>query len=219
MRKFIVIITLLYTAAAVAALGFISNWFRAELMPGGSVIVTTLLVGIPVVLLVATIAYWRYSERLAFVLAAVILGSAGYTVKTHHDAYGEWLPSLATADLETSGTARLDANGRDLSYRLELRNPGTIRHREYLVVTRAGKNRRIRLPLFDDARSGYVGAKTPGDWIVLHPTTDADVYRVETGRFLFVRKSFLVNLQTGKVTTLAKNAGGAGGDGSPKLQR
>ncbi|MDH5512579.1 MAG: hypothetical protein OEY27_05115, partial [Gammaproteobacteria bacterium] len=76
-------------------------------------------------------------------------------------------------------------------------------HREYLVVSRGGKDRRIRLPLFDEARSGYVSAKTPNDWIVLHPTEDADVFRAETGRFLFVRKSFRVNLRTGEAAALA----------------
>ena len=123
--------------------------------------------------------------------------------KTHHDAYGEWFPSLASAEVETSGTASLNANGQNISYRLELHNPGTVAHREYLVVTRGGQERRIRLPLFDDARSGYVSAKVPSDWIVLHPTEDADVYRAETGRFLFVWKSFRVNLRTGEVSALA----------------
>jgi hypothetical protein len=56
--------------------------------------------------------------------------------------------------------------------------------------------------LFDDARSGYVSAKTPNDWILLHPTEDKDIYRAETGRFLFVRKSFRVNLRTGEVAAL-----------------
>ena len=123
--------------------------------------------------------------------------------KTHHDAYGEWLPTLASAEVETSGAARLNANSGDLLYRLELHNPGTVTHREYLVVTRGGQERRIRLPVFDDARSGYVSAKVPSDWIVLHPTEDTDVYRAETGQFLFVRKSFRVNLRTGEVKALA----------------
>jgi hypothetical protein len=90
-----------------------------------------------------------------------------------------------------------------LSYRLELHNPGTVAHREFLIVTRGGQERRIRLPVFDDARSGYVSAKAPSDWIVLHPTSDADVVQAETGRFLFARKSFRVNLRTGEVSALA----------------
>ncbi len=203
MRKLIVVITLLYTAAASAVLGFLSNWFREGLTFGQSAIVTTLVVSLPVVLLVAIIAYWKYSERLTLLLVAVIVGSAGYVLKTHHDAYGEWFPTRGAADIETSGTARLSTPGGDLSYRLELHDPGTVGHREYLIVTRGGKDQRIRLPLFDEARSGYVSAKTPNDWIVLQPTADADVYRVETGRFLFVRKSFRVNLQTGEATVLA----------------
>ncbi len=203
MRKFVVIITLLYTAAAVAALGIISNWFRDQLTLGESVIVTTLLLSLPAVLIVAVIAYWNeHNQWFTLVLVVVILGSSGYVIKTHHDAYGEWLPSLASAEVETSGTATLNTNGQNISYRLELHNPGTVAHREYLVVTRGGQERRIRLPVFDDTRSGYVSAKTPGDWIVLHPTADADVFRAETGRFLFVRKSFRVNLRTGEVTSL-----------------
>ncbi len=204
MRKFIVIITLLYTVAAVAALGFTSNWFRDQLSLGESVIVTTLVLSLPTVLILAVIAYWNdHNQWFTLMLVVVVLGSSGYVIKTHHDAYGEWFPSLASAEVETSGTAKLSTNGQNLSYRLELHNPGTIAHREYLVVTRGGQERRIRLPLFDDARSGYVSAKAPSDWIVLHPTEAADVYRAETGRFLFVRKSFRVNLRTGEVTALA----------------
>ena len=201
MRKFVVIITLLYTAVAVAALGFLSNWFREGLALGESVIVTTLLLSLPAVLLVAVIAWWKDNEWLAVVLMAIILGSSWYVAKTHHDAYGEWLPSLASAEVESSGDAALNTNGQNISYRLELHNPGTVAHREYLVVTRGGQERRIRLPVFDDTRSGYVSAKTPGDWIALHPTADADVVQAETGRFLFVRKSFRVNLRTGEVTS------------------
>ena len=204
MKKFIVIITLLYTVAAVAALGLISNWFRDQLTLGESVIVTTLVLSLPTVLILAVIAYWNeHNQWFALLLVVVILGSSGYVIKKHHDAYGEWLPSFASAEVETSGTATLNANGQNLSYRLELHNPGTVAHREYLVVTRGGQERRIRLPVFDDTRSGYVSAKTPNDWIVLHPTTDAGVIQAETGRFLFVRKSFRVNLRTGEVTALA----------------
>ncbi len=204
MRKFIVIVTLLYTVAAVAALGFISNGFRETLALGQSAIVTALVLSLPAILLLAVIAYWKYyNEWLAFLLVAIILGSAGYVLKTYHDAYGEWLPSSVSADTVSSGNAVLRANGQTLSYRLELDNPGTVTHREYLVVTRGDKEQRIRLPLFGDARSGYVSAKSPSDWIVLHPTADADVIRVETGPFLLIRKSFRVDLRTGKVTALS----------------
>ena len=200
MRKFIVIITLLYTAAVATALGFLSDWFREGLTLGESVIVTTLLLSLVAALVVAVIAWWRDNEWLAVVLVAIILGSGWYVAKTHHDAYGEWLPSLASVEVETSGTAVLNAHGRTIRYRLELHNPGTVSHREYLIVTRDGRERRIRLPVFGDARSGYVSAKNPNDWIILRPTADANVYTAETGRFLFVRKSFTVDLQTGKVT-------------------
>jgi hypothetical protein len=148
-------------------------------------------------------AWWKYNEWLTLLLVAVILGAGGYVLKLHHDAYGEWLPTHVSADTETSGTAVLNAHGQTVRYRLELHNPGTVAHREYLVVTRAGQERRIRLPVFGDARSGYVSAKTPNDWIVLRPTPDANVYTAETGQFLFVRKSFQVNLQMGEAVALS----------------
>ena len=173
-------------------------------MLGESVIVTTLVLSLPTVLILAVVAYWNdHNQWFTLLLVLAILGSSGYAIKTHHDTYGEWLPSPASADVETSGAATLNTNSQNISYRLELHNPGTVAHREYLIVTRGGQERRIRLPVFDDARSGYVSAKTPSDWIVLHPTEDTNVYRAETGRFLFVRKSFRVNLRTGEVTALA----------------
>lgn len=208
MRKFIVIVTLLYTTAAVALLGFVSNWLHDPLSLGGSVIVPTLVLGIPVVLLVAVIAFRRDNEWLTLALAAIVLGSSAYVAHAHRAAFGTWLPTLATEDLETSGTALLNAKGQTIRYRLELHNPGTVSHREFLVVTRGGKDQRIRLPVFDDARSGHVSAKTPNDWIVLRPTPDANVFHAEIGRFLLAQKSFRINLQTGEVTTLsAKPAG------------
>lgn len=203
MRKFIVIITLLYTVAAVSALGFISNWFREGLAFGESAIVTVLAASLPAVLLIAVFAWRQYNEWLTLLLVAVILGAGGYALKLHHDAYGEWLPTQLSADTESSGTAVLNVHGQTIRYHLELHNPGTVSHREYLVVTRAGRDQRIRLPLFGDARSGYVSAKTPGDWIVLRPTADANVYTAESGQFLFLRKSFTIDLQTGKVTAVS----------------
>ena len=208
MRKFIVIVALLYTTAAVVVLGFISNWLRDSLLLEGAVIVPTLVFSIPVVLVVAVMAYRRENEWLTVALVAIVLGSGWYAAKTHRDAYGEWLPSLASVEVETSGTAKLNTRGQDLLYRLELHNPGAITHREYLVATRGSTEQRIRLPVFDDARSGYVSAKTPNDWIILHPTPDTNVYRAEIGRFLFVRKTFQVNLQTRAVKTIATKPAG-----------
>ncbi len=205
MKKLIVLSTTLYTVAAIVALGFISNWFRDELTFGESAIMTTLILSLPTVLILAIIAYWNeHNQWLTLLLVVVILGSSAYVIKTHHDAYGEWLPSPAPQDVETSGNATFNNNGQNFSYRLELHNPGSVAHREFLIVTRDGKERRIRLPIFDDARSGYVSAKTPSDWIVLQATEDTNIYRAETGRFLFAHKSFRVNLQTGKVIVLSE---------------
>ena len=78
MRRFVIIITLLYTAVAVAALGFLSNWFREGLALGESVIVTTLLLSLPAVLLVGVIAYWNeHNQWFTLLLVVVILGSSG----------------------------------------------------------------------------------------------------------------------------------------------
>ncbi|MEX2164410.1 MAG: hypothetical protein WD823_09230 [Sulfuricaulis sp.] len=208
MRKFIVLVTLCYTTATLVVLGFVSNWLRDSLLFEGSVIVPTLVFSIPIVLVVAVMAYRRENEWLTVALLAIVLGSGWYVAKTHHAAYGEWLPSLATAEVETSGTTVLNAHGQTIRYRLELHNPGTITHREYLVVTRGGTEQRIRIPIFDDARSGYVSAKAPNDWIILHPTPDTNVYRADIGRFLFVRKSFQVNLRTRAVKTIATKPSG-----------
>jgi hypothetical protein len=203
MRKLIVIVTLLYTAAAVAALGWLSDGFREVSFLTGSPIAVALAAGVPSALIVAVIAYRQYNEWLVLVLLAIVIGSSGYVANVHHERFGTWLPAIASAEVASSGTATLTAHGQTLRYRLDLHDPGTVAHREFLVVTRGGKESRLRLPIFDDARSGYVSARSPDDWIVLEPTADADVYRVRTGEFLIVRKEFRVNLGTGEVTTRA----------------
>lgn len=208
MRKFIVIVALLYTTMVVVVLGFVSNWLRDSILLEGSVIASTLIFSIPVVLIVAVMAYRRENEWLTLALVVIVLGSSAYVGKAHRDAFGTWFPTFSSGTVESSGTAVLNALGQTLQYRLELHNPGTLTHREYLVVKHGATDRRIRLPVFDDARSGYVSVKMPSDWIVLHPTSNPKVYRVEIGRFLFVRKSFQVNLQTGEVTTLATKPAG-----------
>ncbi len=206
MRKLIVTVTLLYSALALAGLWLFSNGFRDVAFLAGSVIAITLVAGIPAALIVAVIAYRQYNEWLVLVLLVIVVGSLGFVAKKHHDAFGSWLPSLPAGEAVSSGDATLNAHGGTVRYRLELHDAGGVSHREYLVVSRGGKEQKIRLPLFDEARSGYIGPKTPADWIVLKATDHADVYRVETGRFLLVRKSFRVNLKTGEVTILA--AGG-----------
>lgn len=201
MRKLIVLVTFTYLALALAGLWLISNGFRDVAFLTGSTIAISLVAGIPAALMVAIVAYRRYSEWLVLVLLAIVIGSLGFAIKQHHDAYGRWLPSPA-GEVVSSGDATLKAHGGTIRYRLELHDAGAVSHREYLVVARGGKERKIRLPLFDEAKSGYIGPKTPADWIVMTVTGDADVYRVETGRLLLTRKSFRVNLKSGEVATL-----------------
>ena len=77
MKKLIVISTALYTFAAIAALGFISNWFRDELTFGESAIMTALILSLPSVLILAVIAYWNeHNQWLTLLLVVVIIGSS-----------------------------------------------------------------------------------------------------------------------------------------------
>jgi len=202
MRKFVFIVTLLYTVAVAGLLWVVSDGFRESLLFGQSVIVTTLAASAIVAVLVAILAWWKENEWFAVLLVGVIVGSGWYAANTHHEAYGEWIPSRFSSGTERSGLATLNASGENITYQMELRNPGTISHREYLVVHRGGLEKRIRLPVFEEKRSGYISAKKPEDWIVLRPTETPDVYRVEIGTFLFVKKAFRVNLQTKKVATI-----------------
>ena len=208
-RKRIVLISLLYIVAAGAMLGLLSDWFREDLVLAGPMIKISLVASLPLILTVAAIAFWRhYDHRLTLLLIAIVLGAVGYVVWTHHEAFGTWVPPLPIVEVETSGTAVLNAHGETIRYRLELHDAGTVWHREYLIMRRGGNDTRIRLPVFGDERSGHVSAQTPNDWIVLHPTADPNVYRAETGRLLLVQKSFRVDLRTAEVTRLAAKPAG-----------
>jgi hypothetical protein len=201
MRKLIVTVTLLYLAIALAVLGLLSNGFVDVAFLTGSPIAITLTAASPAALVVAFVAYRQYNEWLVLVLLAIVIGSLGFAIKKHRDAFGLWWPSLPAGEVVSSGVATLNAHGEALRYRLELHDAGGVSHREYLVVSRGGKEQKIRLPLFDEARSGYLSPKSPSDWVVLKATDQVDVYRVETGRFLLTKKSFRVNLKSGEVAT------------------
>jgi len=202
MRRLIVLVTVVYVALALAALGYLSNGFREIAFLAASPMALALAAGVLPALGIAVIAWLRLNEWLVLVLIAIVAASVGMAVKFHHDAYGEWLPSVTSGEVVSSGDATLQANGQTLRYRLELHNPASVGHREYLVVSTDGKEKRIRLPLFGEAKSGYIGPKTPADWIVLKPTETRGVVEAETGRLLLVQKRFRVNLATGEVAPL-----------------
>jgi hypothetical protein len=207
MRKFIAIVTLLYLAAVAGALAFLSHGFSEDISFEGSVVIAPLAISGLVVLIVAVFAFWQRSRSLTTVLVAVAIGSIVYIGNVHHDAFGAWFPSLTPETaIESSGVATLNAHGQTVRYRLELHNAGEVNHREFLFVARGGREQRIRLPLLDDAGSGFVSAKKPNDWIVLLPTNDADIYDAKSGRLMLAQKSFRVNVRTGQVTVKSNPA-------------
>jgi len=200
MRKIILLVTLLHLALAATGIAYISNWFRDDLLMHRSVFLVPIVISSVSVLIVAVFAFWQRSHFLTLGLVVIAAGSAAYIGNLHHDTYGSWFPTFAPAQVESSGVAILKTHGETLRYSLELHNTGEATHREILVVTRHGQDRRIVLPIFSDNQSGFVSPKTPQDWILLNSTGDADVFDVRTGRLLMVRKSFRVNLRTGEVT-------------------
>jgi hypothetical protein len=200
MRKFIALVTALYLAAVAGALAFLSHGFSEDISFEGSVVIAPLAISGLVVVVVAVFAFWQRSRSLTTVLVVIAIGSIIYIGNVHYDSFGSWFPSLTPeAAIESSGVATLNAHGQTVRYRLELHNVGEANHREFLFVARGGREQRIRLPLLDDTRSGFISAKTPNDWIVLLPTGDADVYDANSGRMMLVKKSFRVNVRTGQV--------------------
>lgn len=199
MHKAVLILSMLYLAAVAAVLGYLSDWFSYPRALGDSFLVLPLAVGAVAVLVVMLFAVGRKDFVLDVLPLFIVAGSLAYVANEHHSVYGSWLPDLFENRIETSGEASLSAHGQTIRYRLDLHYPGTAAHREYLVVTRNGAEQRLRLPLFKDARSGYVSPKQPRDWIVLRATTDPEIFEADIGRLLLVPKSFRFNLQSGAV--------------------
>jgi hypothetical protein len=199
MRKAIFVLSVLYLAAIVAALGYLSDGFTYTRALHESFIVLPLALGAVAMLVVILLAIGRKDFLWDMLSLFIVLGSLAYVVNEHHSTYGSWLPDFFEGRVETSGDASLLAHGQTVRYRLDLHYPGTVVHREYLVVTRDGTEQRVRLPLFKDTRSGYVSPKQPADWIVLRATADREVFEAETGRLLLTPRSFRVNLASGTV--------------------
>jgi hypothetical protein len=202
MRKFVLILSVLYLVAVVAAFGYLSDWLNYPRALQESFVVIPLAVGAAAVLVVLVLAIGRPDILWDMLLLAAVLGSVGYVANENHNLYGSWWPDVVPMRTESSGEGTLRAHGEDISYRLELHHPGSLAHREYLVLRRAGREQRLRLPLFRDTRSGYVSAKQPSDWIVLRAGKEAEVFELETGRLLLVSMRLQVNLASGEVSAL-----------------
>ena len=198
MHKAILTLSVLYLAAIMAAFGYVSDWFSYP-RALESFFVFPLAVAAVALLVIMLFAVGRKDFLWNVLALFIVVGSFAYVANEHHGLYGSWLPELMESRVETSGDAVLTAHGQTIRYRLEMHHPSSVVHREYLVVTRASTEQRVRLPLFQDTRSGYVSPKQPADWIVMRATTDSEIFEADTGRLLPAAKSFRINLQSGSV--------------------
>lgn len=201
MRKLVVAAVLLYAAGAIAMICLLSNWFRYSLSLEAMLVAAVIITGGTVVLTVGAIAFKRPSRALVIMLLVTVLGFCAWITAMHRSEFGTWIPPLQFHHVVTSGYATLATRGEMLRYGVELRDPFSSAHEEYLVVDWSGGKREIRLPIFDHAPSGYGGAAETRDWVVLLPTDNENVFVAQIGSYLS-DKRFRVDISTGDVTVL-----------------
>jgi len=185
----------IYLVSVLLLAGLLTNWFRYSPSLQDALVLKPLVVISLVVVAVHLIAVFfrkgslliRMAPLTATLVAMGILSFFMYTVQ------GRFLPSWQTAHLERNGFQYLKSEGGEISYYLELKNPFANSHREHLVITRHGREIRIRLPLFGEPKGGYPSPNRPADWCTLEKTEDPDIYLLHTAPALR-KASFQINL-------------------------
>ncbi len=203
MRKFVIASVSVYVAGMMSMLGLLSNWFRYGLSLEAMLVSAVIVGGGVAVLVVASVAFKRPCRATIVVLCVAELGSAACAGALHRNAFGTWTPPLQLHHIEASGYATLETRGQLLRYAVELRDPFSSVHEEFLVINRRGDELRIRLPIFAEIPGGYFAATQPQDWVVLLPTDDKNVFIAEIGSSLS-EKRFRVDLTSRAVTVLPK---------------
>jgi hypothetical protein len=194
------VLTLLLSLIAVAfgalLCGLLSNWFRYELSLEATLVLATALAAVLVTGGTAYVAYRRASAVHLGAAALAMAAGIGLVLVVHHQAIGG-LPRFYLAHTERSPHAVLQTRAGAVTYWIELENPFSSRHEEFLVVASPQK-KRIRIEALRGPAGGFASAAVPEDWGTLSMTDDPGVVILTLGRHLSASsEQFRIDLGSG----------------------
>lgn len=173
--------------------GLLTNWFRYKLSLEATFVVVPLVVGAFISILLAVVAYTKGSPKIFFGAVAVALVAAGIVVIVQMHVFGQ-IPTFFTKHIEKSPVGCLVTPQGDLEYWIELENPFTSAHREYLLVRRGHEQYRVPVPIFDSTQAAFVSPVNVTDWGRLEVTTNPEIFILILGPSLIREGRFQINL-------------------------
>ena len=200
-RTCALLLGLLAVAAAVVLLGLLTNWFRYALSLEATVVVAVTVLAVFVVGWVSYLSYMRNSAALLGLDAVVVAASIAVVLLIHREALGG-LPRLYVAHKEKSPPAVLQTTQGPFKYWIEIENPFSARHAEFLVFEN-GSAKRIPIQVFAGPATGYTSATKADDWGTLSSTSDPNVAILTLGpRLSPSGGKFRIDIESGTASRL-----------------
>jgi hypothetical protein len=176
---------------AVLLTGLLTNWFRYGLSLEATLVVACALIALLPVCGISYLAYTRNSIRYLRLDIAAIFLSVVIVLYVHHEAIGG-LPAVYARHIEKSPPEMVHTARGPLKYWIELENPFSAGHAEFLVVAN-GSPIRIPIRVFGEQPVGYASALKGSDWATLRVISE-DTAVLTLGARLAAGKQFRVHL-------------------------
>jgi hypothetical protein len=203
-RTCALLLGLLAVAAAVVLLGLLTNWFRYALSLEATVVVAVTVLAVFVVGWVSYLSYTRNSAALLGLDAVVVAASIAVILLIHREALGG-LPRLYVAHNEKSPPAVLQTTQGPFKYWIEIENPFSAGHAEFLVFEN-GSAKRIPIQVFAGPATGYMSGTKADDWGTLSSTSDPNVAILTLGpRLSPSGGKFRIDIESGTASRLPSN--------------
>lgn len=182
-------------------LALLTNWFQESLSLEGSMVALPLIVAVALVTVLAAVSYFFNSKYFLWAALVAAVAGGGFVVHRQLDAFGG-MPSFYMTRVNKSPMGIIKSPKGEIDYWIELINPFTKRHREYLMVKQGDTFHSIQVPIFLGPAKGYVEASKVEDWGKLAKTTKRDVFIFTVNKAFSPAGRFRVNLATGKVVKI-----------------
>jgi hypothetical protein len=195
---------LLGVAVAVILLGLLTNWFRYALSLEATVVVAVTVLAVFIVGGVSYLSYMRNSAAFLGLDAVVVAASIAVVLLIHREALGG-LPRFYVAHKEKSPPAVLQTTQGSFKYWIEIANPFSARHAEFLVFGN-GSAKRIPIQVFAGPATAYMSATKVDDWGTLSSISDPNVAILTLGpRLSPSGGKFRIDIESGTAGRLRGN--------------
>ncbi len=186
---------------SVSYLAILTNWFQEGLSLEASMVATPLFINAALTTFLTVWAYFSQSKVLLWMgfLAAIIGG--GFVVHRQMVVFGE-MPSLNMNQVSKSPVGVLQTQKGEVDYWIELKNPFTTGHAEFLMIKQGSDYHTVTVPIFNGPTRGYAEAAKVEDWGKLAPTAKPDLFIFTVNKSLSSAGRFRVNLKTEKAVKM-----------------